>query len=181
MLLMKSLKMLPILCLVTVAAVEANSTFVTYSGSTFEAVTDYPKLGESWRDPGRLIWGGKSVQRPSRTIMRGGQRYTYTYPSSYFYGTAEEASAHCASLGNGARLPTKNEYIQLAKFQGSDSAVGYEPDSYLSIQESFWSSSSRTIAGVQARYFFDGFSGTVEVDDRPMKYARCVIRENYRE
>jgi hypothetical protein len=60
-----------------------------------------------------------------------------------------EAKSACAALGNGWRLPTKEELHELCIHK--DEIGGFSPANY-------WSSSENTFNGVSIRLFYNGFN-----------------------
>lgn len=72
------------------------------TGAVFTRDTSNPSLGEAYRDPTGLIWSGV-IARANR----------------------DAAPVHCQYRN--ARLPTKEELNQLAKFLGDGSKKGFSP------------------------------------------------------
>lgn len=60
-------------------------------------------IGEAYKDPSGLIWGSLVPQKMNQY----------------------DADKYCLSLG--ARLPTRHEFIRLARFLGNDTTFGYNP------------------------------------------------------
>jgi hypothetical protein len=78
------------------------------TGAVFIRDTSLPELNEAYRDPSGLIWG---------SIVMDQGRVITTTPNN--------ARDICSRAG--ARLPTKEEFEQLAKFLGQVTAQGYSP------------------------------------------------------
>lgn len=142
---------------------------VAKSGAIFTRDTSNPKLGEAYRDPSGLIWSG-------------------IISDSMNHPDAEKACEY-----HGARLPTREEFRQLAITLGSYSAQGYSPyiadqysSPYIYIADSktevlpglssngFWSSSFKSNNFYYA-YVFNGSYGAVFSDYRgDYNAVRCV-------
>ncbi|MEK6773826.1 MAG: hypothetical protein AABY64_07790 [Bdellovibrionota bacterium] len=80
----------------------------TRDGVIFTLDTSNIALGEAYRDPSGLIWG--SIVTANGKINHMSQR---------------DANKYC-NAGN-ARLPTYEEFVQLAKYLGYGTAQGYSP------------------------------------------------------
>ncbi len=131
---------------------------VSKAGAEFNRDVSQPALGEAYRDPSGLIWGN---------IINRMNQY--------------DADKYCKAVG--ARLPTKSEFEQLAKYLGYRTSGGYNP--YLADGRSdvlpglsqyvFWSSSEGNNSPVQ----FEGQDGS----DRGARLeelasVRCVQNSN---
>ena len=86
-----------------------GSQRVSVTGAVFTRDTSNLALGEAYRDPSGLIWGNV-VTTPQGKIERM---------------TQYDAEKYCQSIG--ARLPTVEEFEQLAKYLGKGTAEGYDP------------------------------------------------------
>ncbi len=142
-------------------------------GINFIRDTSNPDLGQAYRDPSGLIWG-------AIVTKLGGA------PQLMSQG---EASDFCKR--NNARLPSKEEYLQLAKNLGRDSKPslfnqlnhqGYSPltvdekkQVFPGITNRFWSQVDRDHSeGVQT---FNGTSGSLMYEGNngvPHLAVRCV-------
>ncbi len=147
----------------------ASGQRVSITGAVFTPDTSNLALGEAYRDPSGLIW---------KTAFKTPEGYWNILNQS-------DADKYCKALG--ARLPTREEYEQLAKYLGADTSKpdGYSPyladgrtDFFPCLSScSFWSSSigpdfSRTVAS------FDGYFGYIRYDNSDVnKFAvQCVSR-----
>lgn len=140
-----------------------SSKRTSSTGAIFTPDTSNPSLGEAYKDPSGLIWG--------RLVMAHGE----TNPMSQY-----DADKYCKD--GGARLPTKEEFEQLAKYLGKGTANGYNP--YLADGKTdllpglsghwFWSSSVSP-NGTDNAFSFNGYNGLVYYGSRSSSYAvRCV-------
>ncbi len=143
---------------------------VSVTGAIFTRDTSNPKLGEAYRDPSGLIWG--SVVKTSQGATKHMNEY--------------DAKRYCESIG--ARLPTKVEFEQLARYLGQGTAEGYDP--YLADGKTeilpgladrwFWSASVVSYNRSFAWYFYGGFSHYVGYNDFYRNFhsiaVRCVDR-----
>ena len=78
------------------------------TGAVFTRDTSIPSLGEAFRDPSGLIWG-------SMVLASGKPNYK----------TRFDAKIYCQA--GGARLPTIEEFLQLANYLGRGTSQGYSP------------------------------------------------------
>lgn len=141
---------------------------VSSTGAVFNRDISIPALGEAYRDPSGLIWGS--------IVMAQGKVNAMTQYS---------ADKYCKDVG--ARLPTKEEFEQLAKYLGNGTAQGYSP--YLADGKTdflpgltsysnytFWSSSVYPTHGLFA-FVFHGYTGDASSHyyrDFSYKSVRCV-------
>lgn len=89
------------------------------TGAIFTRDNSNPKLGEAYRDPSGLIWG-------ATVTVRGAPNYIN--PIDPKYKRQYDAMAVAEDCKNiGARLPTMEEFEQLAKYLGLGSPKGYSP------------------------------------------------------
>ena len=126
------------------------------TGAIFAGDISVPALGEAYRDPSGLIWG--------RMIM--GQGRNKHIMSQY------DADRNCKAVG--ARLPTKEELEQLAKYLGKGTAQSYSPylkdgktDFLPGLGYSFWSSSiNPDVYNFTHGYYMDSRDGTIDTGVR---------------
>jgi hypothetical protein len=136
---------------------------VSSTGAVFTRDTSVPALGEAYRDPSGLIWG-------SIVMAQGKVNWMNQY----------DADKYCKD--GGARLPTKEEFEQLAKYLGIGTARGYSP--YLADGKTdflpglsgyaFWSSSVLPSYSNHA-YGYDGSNGGVYYDYRYNSFSGAVL------
>ena len=143
-----------------------ESRLVSVTGAVFTRDTSNPALGEAYRDPSGLIWGSVVTTPQGKTERM----------------TQYDAEKYCKSIGE--RLPTKEEFEQLAKYLGRGTANGYDP--YLTDGKTeilpgiadhyFWPAS--VYSGVRnGSWIFVGDVGNVSVSVRNFTFAvRCVGR-----
>lgn len=135
------------------------------TGAIFTRDASNPALGEAYKDPSGLIWGSIVTAQGKINTM-----------NQY------DADKYCKD--GGARLPTREEFEQLAKYLGKGTARGYSP--YLADGKTdllpglsnhwFWSSSVYPNLSDYAFYFY-GYSGGVYYANRsyyPYDAVRCV-------
>jgi len=142
------------------SGIEVESIRKSHTGAIFTRDTSVPALGEAYRDPSGLIWGGIVTVRDDENKM-----------SQYYPGTQYFADNYCKNRG--ARLPTKTEFEKLAKYLGDGTPQGYSPfiaGTYTDIlpglfSHSFWSSSLNPFKAYEA-YYFSGYGGFVDIDGR---------------
>jgi hypothetical protein len=127
--------------LLTTSVAKANQR-VSNTGAIFTRDTTIPALGEAYRDPSGLIWGSIVTAEGQVNIM---DQY--------------DAEKYCNAINT--RLPTREEFEQLAKYLGKGTANGYSP--YLADGKTeilpglsshrFWSSSVNPYWHDDAFYF----------------------------
>ncbi len=138
---------------------------VSRTGAVFTRDTSHPELGEAYKDPSGLIWG---------SIVLAQDGINSRLFNQY------EADKYCKEAG--ARLPTKEEFEQLAKYLGKNTTHLYSP--YLSDRKTnllpglshhgFWSSSVKPDSSDYA-VRFDGFYGEIHYNYRLVVFSvRCV-------
>ena len=137
----------------------------TKTGAVFIRDRSLPALGEAWRDPRGLIWGDIIKRADGTGTVRSMNH--------------DNATAYCDSIE--ARLPTKEEFIQLREYMGAragtDEGYSHHDNQVLPNLSGhwFWSSS---VSPDSADYFYD-FSrpyGGVDYHVRNLKNAvRCVV------
>lgn len=137
------------------------------TGAVFTRDGSIPALGAAYKDPSGLIWGSIVTAQGKTSNM---DQY--------------DADEYCKD--GGTRLPTKEEFQQLAKYLGEGTAQGYSPflsDGKTEILpglsgEQFWSSSLYP-GNSDYAFAFKGGNGYVGFADRlnyvNFRYAvRCV-------
>jgi len=142
-----------------------GSQRVSSTGAVFTRDTTIPALGEAYKDPSGLIWG-------SIVTAQGRVNDMNQY----------DAEKYCKARGT--RLPTREEFEQLAKYLGKGTANGYSP--YLADGKTdilpglsghyqFWSSSFGS-ADPGYAFFFDGHYGYTHVINSYFydRSVRCV-------
>ncbi len=124
-----------------------NANHVSNAGAIFIRDTSIPALGKAYKDPSGLIWGSPIVTNGQINRM-----------------TQSNAGKYCQDIGS--RLPTKDEYIQLAKYLGAPQSYNpYLTDGKTEIlpdlsQYDFVSSSVQKNDPLNI-YYFDGRSGNI--------------------
>jgi hypothetical protein len=137
----------------------------TADGTPFEKITWITSLGEAWRDPAGIVWGD-ILSSSDGTVV---------------YMMQNEASALCEIVG--ARLPTKEEFMELRKFLGAfgvEMIAGYTPQILPNLNgHYFWTSSE--IRGSDDVYIFNGTTGDLRTHypflRRKWIATRCVLSE----
>lgn len=142
--------------------VASPSIRTTITGAVFKRDSQYPKLGEAYRDPSGLIWG------------------------QAFEPTGHNPSA-CQRLG--FRGPTVAEFINLARYLGQESDRGYSPKTADGLSDvlpflsgsCYFPYASRNFIGDEIQMVFCGDTGEVYIygsriiDERSMNVI-CVAR-----
>lgn len=136
---------------------------VSNTGAVFNRDISVPALGEAYRDPSGLIWG-------SIVMVQGKVNKMNQY----------DADKYCED--GGARLPTKEEFEQLAKYLGKGTAQGYSP--YLADGKTdflpglsnywFWSSSAYPYDSNDAHDFYGNYGDVAFAYRVHSRAARCV-------
>ncbi len=139
---------------------------VSNTGAVFTRDTSNPDLGEAYSDPSGIIWGSIVTVSPNNTLNH------------------YDALKYCRARR--ARLPTKEEFEQLAKYLGEGTAQRYSPflaDGKTDLlpglsNHSFWSSSIDPKGSKYAYYFSNlGYVAPYPYD-RGSKWnfaVRCVV------
>jgi hypothetical protein len=138
---------------------------ISNTGAVFTRVYTSPAPGAAFKDPSGLIW--------EDAVLLGGHIVTVTF---------QVANRYCNE--SGARLPTKEELVQLGIYLGVGSVQGYSPKSTTGVDMLtdlgngrdgyglFWSS---TRIGSIYSYAFWGHTGEVRMEDHYNKFSiRCV-------
>ncbi len=129
------------------------------------------KLGEAYKDPSGLIWGN-IVTKPVDT-----NRVFLTRPRSILMSQSD-ANKYCKDIG--ARLPTKEEFENLAKYLGKGSYKPYLADGdteYLPglYGHWFWSSTDDGPDFPDYAFMFNGSQGYTRIYNRTNRISvRCV-------
>jgi hypothetical protein len=148
------------IALISAANALAAENHIANCGTVFVRDFSHPSLKEAYRDPSGLIWGA-----PADGWMN-----------------QQKAEDYCRSLH--ARLPSREEFVQLIKFLGDGSASGYSP--YQSDEQPqvlpgigdgwFWSSTLGD-GGIEAQdaYELSGEDGLIGITARhQFDFVRCV-------
>jgi hypothetical protein len=81
---------------------------ISSTGAVFTLNLTHPELGDAYQDPSGLIWGDLVIVNK------------HVVQANY-----SQASAYCKDIG--ARLPTLQEFLNLAKYLGAGTKKGYNP------------------------------------------------------
>lgn len=140
---------------------------VSVTGAVFTLNLSHPPLGNAYQDPSGVIWGDLVIEN-NRVVQTD----------------ASSAEAYCESIG--ARLPSLEEYKNLAKYLGYGSRGGYSPDTQdgsdmilLGLPfHWYWTSTPYWFSSKKFQNIFWGDSGSTSSGVRRSKGGaiHCVIK-----
>lgn len=159
-----------------------TETKTTKTGHIFVRDTNFPKLGEAWRDPSGTVWGNMVTKDD------GSPRFM----------THGDAADYCKSIG--AQLPSRADYTRLGQYMGfrwvpvqgvlggpAQLYTGFEPQVLpnLNYMENgrvrtryYWSSTLLPQDESNVYYFSGNDGGTESYSSRGSAYystVRCVV------
>lgn len=136
-----------------------QNSCMTQSGEIFVSLGNDPVLGEAWLSPSKVIWYDIARTPRGKSRLMG----------------QIDAMNFCASQTPPARLPTRENFHELAQQLGVGNVSGYSPQPLSSLKGNwFWSESTHDY-NPDSGFYFNGSKGTIDSTPRRSPLVvRCV-------